>query len=75
MTFASRLKRHPAEVKRLTRYRLAIDEISLLGIQVLQLTGLVVSQAAKFSRQLGLLTNDALVVMVMHPRPDQSGQQ
>jgi predicted nucleic acid-binding protein len=59
------LKQHPAEVQRLSRHRLAVDEVSLLGIQVLPVTGPLVSLAADVSRQYGLLTNDALVVSVM----------
>jgi predicted nucleic acid-binding protein len=62
---AHRLKTHTAEVQSLGRYRQAIDEISLIGIQVLPVTGRLVSLAADISRQFGLLTNDALVVAVM----------
>lgn len=62
---ARRLKRHPSEVQSLTRYRQAIDEISLLGIQVLPVLGQQVSLAADVSRLSGLLTSDALIVTVM----------
>jgi predicted nucleic acid-binding protein len=62
---AHRLKTHPLEVQKLARYRQAIDEISLIGIQVLTVTGRLVSLAADISRQYGLLTNDALVISVM----------
>jgi predicted nucleic acid-binding protein len=63
---ANWLKQHPAEIQRLSRHRLAVDDISLIGIQVLPVTGSLVSLAADVSRQFGLLTNDALVVSVMH---------
>jgi predicted nucleic acid-binding protein len=62
---ASWLKQHPAEVQRLSRHRLAVDDISLIGIQVLPVTAPLVSLAADISRQFGLLTNDALVVSVL----------
>ncbi len=59
------LKQHPAEVQQLSRHRLAVDDISLIGIQVLPVSGSLVSLAADVSRQFGLLTNDALVISVM----------
>jgi predicted nucleic acid-binding protein len=59
------LKQHPAEVQQLSRHRLAVDDIALIGIQVLPVTGSLVSRAADSSRQFGLLTNDALVITVM----------
>jgi predicted nucleic acid-binding protein len=52
-------------LQQLSRYRLAVDDISLIGIQVLQVTGLLVSRAADFCRQFGLLTNDAHIIGVM----------
>jgi len=62
---AHRLKTHPSEVQRLARYRQSLDEISLIGIQILAVTGRLVSLAADSSRQYGLLANDALVISVM----------
>jgi predicted nucleic acid-binding protein len=62
---ANWLKYHPAEVQRLSRHCLAVDDVSLIGIQILQVTAPPVSLAADVSRQYGLLTNDALVVTVM----------
>lgn len=62
---AQRLKRHPAEVQRLVRYRQALDEVPLIGIHVLPNTEAASSRAADISRQYGLLTNDALIVAVM----------
>jgi predicted nucleic acid-binding protein len=46
---ANWLKQHPAEVQRLSRHRLAVDDISLIGIQVLPVTGPLVSLAADIS--------------------------
>jgi predicted nucleic acid-binding protein len=62
---ANWLKQHPAEIQQLSRHRLAVDDISLIGVQVLPITGSLVSQAADISRQYGLLTNDALIISVM----------
>jgi predicted nucleic acid-binding protein len=62
---ANRLKRHPAEVSQLQRYRSAIDEVALVGVQVVPTTGRLVSLAADVSRQTGLLSNDALIVAMM----------
>jgi predicted nucleic acid-binding protein len=62
---ANWLKQYPRELQQLSRHRLALDDISLIGIQVLPVNGSLVSLAADFSRQFGLLTNDALVVSVM----------
>src|SRR5262245_10610936 len=62
---ANRLKRHPAEVRRLTKHRQVIDEVSAIGVQVLPVDGSHVSLAADFTHQFGLLNNDALLVVVM----------
>jgi predicted nucleic acid-binding protein len=62
---ARRLRNHPAQVGILTRHSQAIDELSLIGIQVLPVTGPQVSLAADLSRRHGLLSSDALLVAVM----------
>jgi predicted nucleic acid-binding protein len=62
---ANWLKRHPQEVMRLTRFRQAIDELALVPVQILPVTGSHVSLAADVSIQHGLLTNDSLCVVVM----------
>ncbi len=62
---ANWLKRHPSEVRKLSQHEIAHDELAVAGIRVLPVTGQHVSLAADVSRQFGLLTNDALVVVVM----------
>jgi predicted nucleic acid-binding protein len=62
---ANRLRRSPVQVRTLTQYRQAIDEISLIGIQVLPVTAQLVSLAADVSQQTGLLSGDALIVATM----------
>jgi predicted nucleic acid-binding protein len=62
---ANHLRRHPAEVMQLDRYRQAIDELPLIPLQILPNTGNEVSLACDVVRQYGLLTNDAIVVVQM----------
>jgi predicted nucleic acid-binding protein len=62
---ARRLKRHPDEVQKLTRYRQAIDAVIAIGVQVLPTLAHHVSSAASISKQHGLLSNDALVAALM----------
>src|SRR5207249_3476926 len=52
---ARRLRRHPAEVQQLTRSRQAVDEITLIGVDVLPVAKHHVSLAPDISRQSGLL--------------------
>jgi predicted nucleic acid-binding protein len=61
----NRLRRHPAEVQQLAQYRSAIDEVNLVGIQVLPVLARLVSLAADVSQQTGLLTSEALIVSTM----------
>jgi predicted nucleic acid-binding protein len=60
-----RLQRHPAEVRKLTRFRQALDEIPRLGIEVLALDRHLVPLGASLSQLHGLLTNDGLVLASM----------
>jgi predicted nucleic acid-binding protein len=61
----NRLRQHPAEVQKLTRFRQAVDEVAQSGIQVLTIDGQLVATAALLSQQHGLLTGDALIIAVM----------
>jgi predicted nucleic acid-binding protein len=62
---AARMGRHPAQVQQLSLYRRAIDELSLIRLAILPVTGPQVSLAADLIRQPGLLVNDAVIVVVM----------
>jgi predicted nucleic acid-binding protein len=62
---ANRLRRNPKQVQQLTRFRQAIDEIPLFGIQVHTPGFSLLSTALGFSQVHGLLTNDALIVALM----------
>lgn len=68
MTFTDipqRLQRHPDQLRQLTRFREAVDEIPAFGIQVLPITAALVSTAAALSQQHALLSGNALVLAVM----------
>lgn len=60
-----KLKRHPADVQQLTRFRQAIDDILALGMQIISAQPHHVAAAAQISQQQGLLSNDALIVALM----------
>jgi predicted nucleic acid-binding protein len=60
-----RLRSHPVEVQQLTLYRVAIEEIDLMTVRVLDVSRAFVSRAADFTRQFGVLASDALVVALM----------
>lgn len=60
-----RLRTHPVEITRLTRFRQALDEIVAFGVRVLPVTQPDVLLAGDLSRQHGLLSGDALIVAIM----------
>ncbi len=62
---AQRLRQHPAEVQQLTRSRQAIDEITLIGLDILPVGKDQVSRVPDISRQTGLLCGDALIIATM----------
>jgi predicted nucleic acid-binding protein len=61
----NRLRRHPAEVQKLTAYKVALDRICQSRIQVLEVPVAALQGAAAICQQTGLLTNDALIVALM----------
>jgi predicted nucleic acid-binding protein len=63
---ANRLRRHPAEVQQLTAYRLGISRIAQSRIHILPVPLAVLVDATVISQGTGLLTNDALIVALMH---------
>jgi predicted nucleic acid-binding protein len=62
---AYRLQQHPVELKTLTRFRQAVEEVPNFGVQVLAVNLAHVLSAAALSQQSGLLSGDALVAAVM----------
>ena len=63
---AQRLRRHSAEIQKLTKSRQALDEILRIGIQVLPVDSQQVLAGADLCRQYGLLSGDGLILAVMH---------
>src|SRR5438552_10992323 len=61
----NRLRTHPAEVRKLTAFRQAIDSILQSNLQVLTIAPGMLATAAALCQQIGLLTNDGLIVAVM----------
>jgi predicted nucleic acid-binding protein len=60
-----RLQQHPAEVRKLTRFRQASDEVPRLGVNVLPVGPHLPPLAAPLSQLHGLLTNDAITAAAM----------
>jgi predicted nucleic acid-binding protein len=61
----NRLRTNPTEVRNLTAFREAIDQVLRSQLQVLTIAPQLLAQAAAVSQQFGLLTNDGLIVAVM----------
>jgi predicted nucleic acid-binding protein len=62
---AARLRKHHAEIPKLTVYLRALVKVAQIGIQVLPTLEQHVIQASQLSRAYELLTGDALIVAVM----------
>lgn len=62
---AARLRKHAAEIQKLTAFRAAIEAVLDSTIEVLTIEPQLTLSAADISRQHGLLSNDALIVAVM----------
>jgi predicted nucleic acid-binding protein/predicted DNA-binding antitoxin AbrB/MazE fold protein len=61
----NRLRSNPTEVQKLTAFRQVIDRILQSSLQVLTIAPLMLASAASLSQQLGMLTNDGLILAVM----------
>jgi len=62
---AARLRKHRAEIPKLTLFEQAIAEVPQLGIHVWNVRLDMVLMAARLSRQYELLSGDALIVAMM----------
>jgi predicted nucleic acid-binding protein len=60
-----RLRRHPDEIQKLTRFQQSIHAIAGFGIEIVPITASLVEAATTISRRAGLLSGDALIVAVM----------
>jgi predicted nucleic acid-binding protein len=61
-----RLQGKPAALQALAQFRKAVETVLNSRIQVLTIAPAIVLGATDVSRQTGLLSNDALIVAVMH---------
>jgi predicted nucleic acid-binding protein len=61
----SYLKKHPAEVQKLTSFRQAIEGFCQSNLQMLSVAPSHLLAGLALSQQLGLLTNDAVTVALM----------
>lgn len=61
----NRLRTHPTEVQKLSTFRTALEEVARSKLRVLTVTPGMLPTAAVICQQVGLLTNDGLVVAVM----------
>jgi predicted nucleic acid-binding protein len=59
------MKKHPAEVQQLLRFRQAIQEVPRYQLQVLTIPSSLLDSAAAVTQQTGLLHNDSLIVALM----------
>jgi predicted nucleic acid-binding protein len=62
---AARLKRHHAEIPKLSLYQQATAKVGQLGIQILAISDQLMLAATGFGQQFELLTDDAVIVAVM----------
>ena len=67
----NRLRTSPSDVQKLTAFRQAIDRILQSNLRVLTITPAMLATAAALSQQIGLLTNDGVILAVI----DQDRQQ
>jgi predicted nucleic acid-binding protein len=61
----NRLRSNPAEVQKLTVFRLAAEKVLQGRLQILPVTGATLARAVVLCQQLGLLTNDGLILATM----------
>jgi predicted nucleic acid-binding protein len=62
---ANRLRRHPADVQKLSACRIALDRVCQSKISLLGVSLVTLQSAAAVCRQTGLLINDGLIVALM----------
>jgi len=62
---ANRLKHHAAQIQQLNKYRQAMDAVVRIGMQTIVTSAHHVLLATAISQQYGLLSGDALIVVLM----------
>jgi hypothetical protein len=72
----NRLRAHPAEVSKLTAFRLATDKIIQSNLQILTVSPNLLTVAVALCQQIGLLINECPDRgRDVGERPDKPGQQ
>jgi predicted nucleic acid-binding protein len=61
----NRLRTNPHEVRRLNLFRQAVEQIARSRLQILPVTPAMLVTAVALCQQVGLLTNDAIIVALM----------
>jgi predicted nucleic acid-binding protein len=61
----NRLRTNPAEVRKLGLFRTAVEHLLQSRLQILTITSAHLAAGVVLSQQVGLLTNDALIVAIM----------
>lgn len=61
----NRLRMNPLEVRKLSLFRLAVEQIARSRLQILTVTSAMLVAAVTLCQQVGLLTNDAIIVAIM----------
>lgn len=64
-SMAKFLKTHLAEIQRLTGFRQAIEGLCASNLNILTIPASLIPVMTALSQQIGLLTNDALLVAIM----------
>jgi len=63
----NRLRTSPTEVRKLSRFRAAVEELLQSNLHILTVTPASLLAGVALSQQVGLLTNDALIAAIMQP--------
>ena len=66
----NKLKRQPNIVKTLVDYQRHVSQISSMGIQVIPIDNNLIRKSATVRTQMGLLTNDSIIVAAMQKATD-----
>ncbi len=61
----NRLRTNPHEVRKLSLFRQAVEQIARSQLQILTITSAILVAAVALCQQEGLLTNDAIIVALM----------
>jgi predicted nucleic acid-binding protein len=61
----NRLRKNPVEVRKLSLFRLAVEKLLQSKVQILLVPPAMLAAGVALSQQLGLLTNDGLIVAVL----------